>query len=94
MKYGCRFLLLLCVLSCLCLVAGAVDVLPDDTTVPDLEPTVPKVALDDETLRSVTVPIFVPVYATLAPMIGSPFSSVTLPFIRFRLGVAALAAFN
>ena len=44
--------------------------------------------------ESVTVPIFVPVYATLAPMIGSPFSSVTLPFIRFKLGVAALAAFN
>lgn len=52
MKYGRRFLLLLCLLSCLCLVVGAVDVLPDDTTVPDLEPTVPKVALDDETLQA------------------------------------------
>ena len=45
-------------------------------------------------LRSVTVPIFVPVYATLAPMIGSPFFFFFFPFIRFRLGVAALAAFN
>ena len=31
----------------------------------------------------VMVPIFVPLYVTLAPISGSPFSSVTLPLIMF-----------
>lgn len=46
MKYAYRFFLFLCVLSCFCFVVGAVDAFSNDSIVPDLEPTVPKVALD------------------------------------------------
>ena len=43
----------------------------------------------------VMVPIFVPLYVTLAPISGSPFSSVTLPLIMLFWGriVATLAIF-
>ena len=52
MKYGYRFFLFLCVLSCLCLVVGAVDASPEDSVPSDLETTIPKIALDDETLQA------------------------------------------
>lgn len=52
MKYGCRVLLLLCVLSCLCFGVGAVDASPENIISSDLESTIPKVALDDETLQA------------------------------------------
>ena len=52
MKYGYRFFLFLCVLSCLCLIVGAVDASPEDSVPSDLETTIPKIALDDETLQA------------------------------------------
>ena len=47
---------------------------------------------ENSPFTSVTVPIFVPLYITLAPISGSPFGSVTFPLIISLVGITAILA--